>query len=246
MNTWSPEGYLRHAGFVPALGAGVLDLLDPQPGERVLDLGCGEGTLTQDILARGAEVVGVDSSEAQIAAARARGLDARVMDGEALTFDGEFDAVFSNAAMHWMTGADAVIAGVRRALKRPGRFVAELGGHGCVGAIHVATRAVLARRGVVMDMPWYFPTVEEYGARLTMQGFSIEDIRLFPRPTPLPTGIVGWLDTFASPVLGQLPAEDRAVAVGEIADLLRPALCDPSGRWTADYVRLRFRAIISP
>jgi trans-aconitate methyltransferase len=100
MNTWSPEGYLLHAGFVPALGAGVLDLLDPQPGERVLDLGCGEGTLTQDIVARGAEVVGVDSSRAQIAAARARGLNARVMDGEALTFDHEFDAVFSNAAMH--------------------------------------------------------------------------------------------------------------------------------------------------
>jgi len=246
MNTWSPASYLHHAGFVPALGAGVLDLLDPRPGERILDLGCGEGTLTQDIVARGAEVVGVDSSEAQIAAAKARGLDARVMDAQALTFDSEFDAVFSNAAMHWMTMPDAVIAGVRRALKRPGRFVAELGGHGCVGAIHVATRAVLARRGVAMKSPWYFPTAEEYGARLTTHGFSIAEIKLFPRPTPLPTGIAGWLDTFASPVLGQLPASDRTAAVGEIADLLRPVLCDGSGHWTADYVRLRFRAIISP
>src|SRR5580765_7562418 len=111
MNTWSPESYLQHAGFVPALGAGVLDLLDPKPGERILDLGCGEGTLTMDIGARGSEVLGIDSSPAQTAAAKARGLDARVMDAEALTFDGEFDAVFSNAAMHWMRNPDVVIAG---------------------------------------------------------------------------------------------------------------------------------------
>jgi SAM-dependent methyltransferase len=246
VNTWSPDSYLQHAGFVPALGAGVLDLLDPKPGERILDLGCGEGTLTRDIGAKGSNVVGVDSSAAQIAAAKARGLDARVMNGEALTFDHEFDAVFSNAAMHWMKNPDAVIAGVQRALKRPGRFVAEFGGHGCVGAIHVAIRAVLARRGITMESPWYFPTAEEYGAKLEAHGFSISEIRLFPRPTPLQTGIEGWLDVFASPLLGQLPAGDRVTAVGEIADLLRPALCDPSGHWTADYVRLQFRAIISP
>ena len=125
MNTWSPDAYLHHAGFVPALGAGVVDLLDPKPGERILDLGCGEGTLTATIRARGTQVVGVDNSDAQVAAARTRGLDARVMDGESLTFDREFDAVFSNAAMHWMRRPDAVIAGVRRALRPGGRFVAR-------------------------------------------------------------------------------------------------------------------------
>jgi SAM-dependent methyltransferase len=186
--------------------------LDPKPGERILDLGSGEGTLTQELIARGAEVLGIDSSPAQIAAAKARGLDARVMDAEALTFDGEFDAVFSNAAMHWMRNRDVVIAGVRRALKRQGRFVAEFGGHGCVGAIHVAIRAVLARRGITMESPWYFPTAEEYGAKLEAHGFSVSEIRLFPRPTPLPTGIEGWLDVFVSPMLGQLPARPATAA----------------------------------
>src|SRR4051812_24270218 len=128
VNTWAPDAYLQHAGFVPALGAGVLELLDPQPGERILDLGCGEGSLTQELVARGAVVLGVDSSDAQVAAARARGLDARVMDGEALAFEHEFDAVFSNAALHWMRRPDAVVAGVARALRPGGRFVAELGG----------------------------------------------------------------------------------------------------------------------
>ena len=242
MNTWLPDGYMHHAGFVPALGAGVVDLLDPQPGERILDLGCGEGSLTERIRARGTQVVGVDSSEAQVAAARTRGLDARVMDGESLTFSREFDAVFSNAAMHWMRQPDAVIAGVGRALRPGGRFVAELGGHGCVGAIHVAIRAVLARRGVPAVSPWYFPTAEAYAEKLEAHGFQVDDILLFPRPTPLPTGIEGWLETFASPFLQGLTTDERRIAVDEIVELLRPVMCDGDGAWTADYVRLRFKA----
>jgi SAM-dependent methyltransferase len=242
MNTWAPDAYLHHAGFVPALGTGVVDLLDPKPGERILDLGCGEGTLTETIRARGTLVVGVDSSPAQIAAARTRGLDARVADGESLGFDKEFDAVFSNAAMHWMRRPDAVIDGVRRALRPGGRFVAEFGGHGCVGAIQVAIRAVLDRRGVSAESPWYFPTDDEYAMKLEAHGFAIDAMALFPRPTPLPTGIEGWLDTFAGPFLSGLPSDARQQAVGDVAALLRPVLCDRSGAWTADYVRLRFKA----
>jgi trans-aconitate methyltransferase len=242
MNTWEPDAYLHHAAFVPALGAGVVDLLDAKPGERILDLGCGEGTLTETIRARGAQVVGVDSSDTQVKAARIRGLDVRVMDGEALAFDREFDAVFSNAALHWMRKPDEVIKGVSRALRPGGRFVAEMGGHGCVGAIHVAIRAVMAKHGLPADSPWYFPTVDEYGEKLEAHGFALEDIILFPRPTPLPTGIEGWLDTFAGPFLRGLVPEKRQALAAEIAELLRPALCDEAGNWTADYVRLRFRA----
>lgn len=242
LNTWSPDTYIHNAGFVPALGAGVVDLLAPQPGERVLDLGCGEGTLTVDIVARGATVVGVDASDAQIVTARTRGLDVRVMNGEALTFDHEFDAVFSNAALHWMHDVDAVVRGVARALRPGGRFVAEFGGHTNVAAIHVAARAALARHGVAFRHPWYYPTAEEYSQKLEAHGFVVDSIVLFPRPTPLPTGMEGWLAVFGAPMLVELPPESRAGAMQEIVDLLRPALCDTAGRWTADYVRLRFRA----
>src|SRR5579872_5711518 len=127
--TWSAEGYAHHASFVPTLGAPLVERLNPQPGERILDLGCGDGTLTEHIAKRGCTVVGIDTSTGMIAAARARGLDARLMNAAQLTFDAEFDAVFSNAVLHWIKDVDAVIAGVRRALRPVGRFVGEFGGH---------------------------------------------------------------------------------------------------------------------
>ena len=150
--SWKADRYAEHAHFVPALGQPVLDLLKPQTGERILDLGCGDGVLTEKIAAAGASVVGVDASEDMVAAARKRGLDARVVDGARLDFAGEFDAVFSNAALHWMKqDPDAVIAGVERALKPGGRFVGEMGGHGCVAAITVAMIAVLERQASTVN-----------------------------------------------------------------------------------------------
>jgi trans-aconitate methyltransferase len=242
MNRWNTQSYLRHAGYVPTLGQDVLTLLAAAPGQRILDLGCGEGTLTQKIAARGASVVGIDSSPEFVAAAIERGLDARLGNGEALTFAGEFDAVFSNAALHWMRDADAVLDGVRRALRTGGRFVGEFGGYGNVAAIHVAIRAVLKRRGIVADAPWYFPTAAQYRAKLEAYGFTVEEVGLHPRPTPLATGLVGWLETFAGPMLDRLPAGDRADAISEIEELLQSVLRDDGGQWIADYVRLRFAA----
>src|SRR5579883_2946832 len=242
---WQADRYAQHAHFVPALGQPVLELLNPQPGERILDLGCGDGVLTEKIVAAGAAVVGVDASAEMIDAARRRGLDARLGDGAQLEFAREFDAVFSNAALHWMKrDPDAVIAGVARALKPGGRFAGEMGGHGCVAAITVALFAVLVRRGASgsLESPWYFPTVADYRARLERGGFNLEYIELIPRPTPLPTDMAGWLDTFAAPMLGRLPAGERAAARDEAIAMLRPVLCDEAGRWTADYMRLRFLA----
>jgi SAM-dependent methyltransferase len=149
----------------------------------------------------------VDGSPAQIEAARARGLDAHVMDGQALAFEDEFDAVFSNAAMHWMKRADAVIAGVHRALRPGGRFVGEFGGEGCVAHIRTALIAALERRGIdgaALD-PWYFPDVASYGRRLEAGGLMVRWIALIPRPTPLPGDVVGWLETFAESFTGALP-----------------------------------------
>jgi trans-aconitate methyltransferase len=242
---WNADRYARNAHFVPALGQPVLDLLAPRPGERILDLGCGDGVLTEKIAAAGAIVVGVDGSADMIAAASRRGLNARVMSGFSLTFDREFDAVFSNAALHWMkSDPDAVIAGVRRALQPAGRFVAEMGGHGCVAAIIVAMYTVMQRRGIDMppSIPWYFPTVDDYRGRLERGGFAVDYIELIPRPTPLPTAMEGWLETFGEPFFKQLPPDDREAARDEAIALLRPVLCDEQGRWTADYIRLRFAA----
>ena len=240
--TWSPSGYAQHAGFVPALGAGILERLDPVAGERILDLGCGDGVLTERLIASGASVVGVDLSPEMVAAARARGIDARVMDATRLTFDGDFDAVFSNAVLHWVQDHDAVLAGIRRALVPGGRFVAEFGGHTNIAAISVALRAVLGRHGIPYNRHWYYPTPAAYSARLEAHGFSVEFATLFPRPTPLPTGMTGWLHTFANAALAEVPHDQRAAVEDEIVELLRPSLCDEAGNWTADYVRLQVGA----
>ena len=244
---WKAENYARHAHFVPTLGQPVLDLLKPAAGERILDLGCGDGILTEKIATAGASVVGVDGAADMIAAARARGLDAHVMDGMRLEFDREFDAVFSNAALHWMKrDPDAVIAGVARALKPGGRFAAEMGGHGCVAGIMVALIAIMERRGVNAKaiIPWYFPTVDDYKARLERGGFNVEYIELIPRPTPLPN-MAGWLDVFGQIFFNQLPPDQREAARDEVVEMLRPVLCDERGRWTGDYIRLRFLARLS-
>jgi trans-aconitate methyltransferase len=243
---WNSSRYAQNARFVSDLGQPVLELLNPQPGERILDLGCGDGALTEKLAATGAQVVGVDASADMIGAAFKRDLDARVMDAYHLAFENEFDAVFSNAALHWMKlDPDAVIQGVRRALKPGGRFAAEMGGHGCVAAVVVALCAALEKRGITQPasvIPLYFPTVDDYRSRLERAGFRAEYIALIPRPTPLPTGMRGWLETFAIPFTNILPESERGMFLDEVTERLRPALCDEQAKWTADYVRLRFLA----
>lgn len=242
--TWDPERYARNARFVSDLAAAIVELLNPSPGERILDLGCGDGVLTAKFAEMGCHVVGVDGSAAQIEAARKLGLDARVMDGEKLSFDGEFDAVFSNAALHWMRNPEAVIAGVWRALRPKGRFVAEFGGQGCVAKIRKALVGALNRRGLDGEaaVPWYFPSVEKYSTLLKKNGFSVTSIVLVPRPTPLPGDVTGWLETFGESFTACLPPVERPVYLAEVREALRPELSDSEGKWTADYVRLRFAA----
>lgn len=240
---WNAARYARNAAFVPALGTPVAELLAPQAGERILDLGCGDGVLTAQLAASGAAVIGIDASPELVVAANERGIDARVMDGHALDFDGEFDAVFSNAALHWMREPQRVLAGVRRALKPGGRFVGEFGGHGNVAAIVTALRAALcANDAGEPAFAWFFPSADEYARQLQAHGFEVESIALIPRPTPLPTGIAGWLRTFADPFLYGVEPSVRRRVLEDTETLLRPALCDAQGRWSADYVRLRFHA----
>lgn len=242
--TWNPDRYIKNAGFVATLGMPVVELLNPQPGERILDLGCGDGALTLKLVEMGCDVIGIDGSTEQIAAAQAHGLNATVMDGQALTFNHEFDAVFSNATLHWLKKADATIQGVWQALKPGGRFVAEFGGGDNVGQIRAALHTALRQRHVDPEQidPWYFPSPEAYQAKLEAHGFTVSSIQLIPRPTPLPGDMISWLETFGEAFTNTLPAEARHDYLIEVQETLRPTLCDSAGNWTADYVRLRFAA----
>ena len=242
--TWDPASYARNARFVSDLGSPVVDLLAPKPGERVLDLGCGDGVLTKRLADLGCEVVAVDSSLPQVEAARKLGLNAHVISAEDLQYKEEFDAVFSNAVLHWIRRADAAIAGVYRSLKPGGRFVAECGGHGCVHKIRTALVQALDRRGYDGEarVPWYFPTPGDYATRLERAGFRVDSIALIPRPTPLPGDIVDYLETFALSFFQGFSDEARSEYLQEVRTVLEPQLRDPNGTWVADYVRLRFAA----
>jgi SAM-dependent methyltransferase len=245
--TWDPALYAANAAFVPALGAAVLDMLAPRAGERILDLGCGDGVLTQKLVAAGCEVVGVDADPAMVAAARERGIDARLGDARALAFDAEFDAVFSNAALHWVGQPDVVTAGVKRALKPGGRYVGEFGGHANIAAIRTALIAVLARHGFppAGAETSYYPTDSAFRSVLERGGFVVDACAIIPRPTPLPaTGMAGWLDTFRGGFIDAagVPDDLKDTIIAETAALLAPALQAADGAWIADYVRLRFAA----
>jgi len=242
--TWEAGAYAANARFVADLAGEVVAWLAAKPGERILDLGCGDGALTEELARAGAALVGIDPSASMVEAARARGLDARLGDGQALGFESEFDAVFSNAALHWMPEAGAVAAGVRRALKPGGRFVAEFGGFGNVAAIVTALRAAALVFGGDggLARPWYFPTPAGHRAVLEAAGFTVRRIGLYPRPTPLRTGMEAWLQTFRAPFFNQFAAARRREVVAYVVDLLAPSLRDEEGNWTADYVRLRFEA----
>ena len=244
--TWDPKAYAQAGAFVHGLAGGVLEWLNPQPGEQILDLGCGDGQLTLRLAATGAKVQGVDASAAMAEAARARGVSADVASAEKLPYaDGSFDAVFSNAALHWVREQDRMLAEVHRVLRGGGRFVAEMGGHGNIAAIRVALMAVLERHGFgsLENEVNYYPTVEAYTKRLQKAGFRVEQIAAIPRPTPLETGgMAAWLRTFRRGVLEGLPEGLREKVVEETTNLLARALRDEDGNWVADYMRLRFIA----
>jgi len=246
---WDAGAYDGDHAFVYEYGEALLDLLAPGPDERVLDLGCGTGHLTAVLAESGASVVGVDASREMLAEARATRPDIPFVRGDArrLPFEGSFDAVLSNAVLHWVDGADQddAIASVRDALRPGGRFVAELGGSGNVARVVGAVEAELTDRGFDPGDPWHFPSVGEYASRLERHGFEVRFARLFDRPTELEDGEAGlenWLRMFGEELLGSVPEPERDAIRAAAADRLRGELFE-DGTWTADYRRLRFVAV---
>ena len=233
---WDAADYARVGAFVAELGAAALELLDPQPGEHILDVGCGDGTLTRKIVSRGATVTGIDDSLEMIRAAHANGVDALVVDAADMHFDAQFDAVFSNAALHWILDRTAVAAGIFRALRPGGRFAGEMGGEGNLARLRGALDEVLVNRGYVPPAEssnWY-PSPEEFAAVYEAAGFEQIDARLIDRPTDIEHGMAAWVTTFRRGWL------DRAdVPEGERAEI-GSAVAERVGTNIADYVRLRF------
>lgn len=241
--SWKAEEYSNHASFVSELGSPVVQLLNPRPGETVLDLGCGDGTLAVNIQENGAFVIGIDSSDSMVRSAQAKGVQAYVDSGERLGANNKFDAVFSNAALHWMRDYASVLEGVYTALKSPGRFVGEFGGAGNIACLREAMREVYETEGFgIYSDPWFFPSPDEYTAALNSAGFSVEYIELIPRPTPLTTGVVEWLKIFADHLVGELSPDEKEHFLVKVEEKVRPQLYSSSQGWVADYVRIRFEA----
>jgi trans-aconitate methyltransferase len=245
VTAWDAARYQNQHSFVWRYGATLVDSLNPQPGERILDVGCGTGQLTAEIARSGATVTGLDKSAEMLAEARKNYPDLEFVLGDAASFHfaKPFDAVFSNAALHWVQDAEGAVRSIARALRASGRFVAEFGGQGNIASVQAVLRAVLGP-SADQQSPWYYPSADEYAALLQGHGFQVRDASLFDRPTPLEgeDGMANWLRMFTGTYLRELPPDRVDNAVSHLADHLRPTLYH-DGIWTVDYRRLRVLAI---
>lgn len=239
---WDPSLYDRKHAFVFEYGEDLLSLLNPRPGERILDVGCGTGHLTNKIAASGAKVVGLDNSPNMIETARGEYPDIEFIlaDATNFSFPTPFDAVFSNAALHWITEAEAVVECISKSLKRGGRFVAEFGGKGNVAHIIRAVREALRELDVETSHGWYFPSVAEYTTLLEKHGLAVSLATLFDRPTKLEGegGLKNWIRMFGATMFRDVPDALKPQVLGSVEDRLRDTLYI-SGVWYADYRRLR-------
>jgi trans-aconitate methyltransferase len=245
--TWNPGLYDQKHSFVYEYGKDIVSLLAPQPGELILDLGCGTGHLTRQIADAGARVVGIDGSPEMIDTARQRypALEFLVCDARRFAFPKPFDAVFSNAVLHWVPDAAAVAGRIAESLKSGGRFVAEFGGKGNIAAITSEVRQVVRDLlGIPSDHPWYFPSVGEYATLLEQHGLEVQSAALFDRPTKLDgdSGLRHWFAMFGAPLLRAVPLTQRPQVIAAVEDRLRGGMYR-DGQWYADYRRLRVVAI---
>ena len=247
--TWNATLYDDKHNFVAKYGEDVVQLLAPQQGERILDLGCGTGYLTHLIAQAGARVVGIDNSPAMIHRAQAAypDLDFRVLSATDFTFDTPFDAIFSNATLHWVLDKETAIDHIAQALKPGGRLILEMGGKGNVEEIVVATRKVLNRHGYYSNAAtqlWYFPSLSEYTTLLEKKGFRVRFAAHFDRPTELKdteNGIKDWIRMFGNAFFSNIPDSGIDTVLHEIQEMVRPTNYR-NGSWYGNYKRLRIAA----
>ena len=242
---WDAELYDEKHSFVWKMAAGLLELLEAKSGERILDVGCGTGHLTAKIAANGAQVTGVDRSPEMIQEARAAypALRFEVMDARQLTFSDKFDAVFSNATLHWIKEPHRAVESIARVLRPGGRFVAEFGGKGNVARVMAAVERAWPKTGLPLPVPnpWYYPSLAEYASLLEKHGLEVTYGLLFDRPTPLEDGergLLNWLEMFDGALVDKLSEEQRERLLEEIQREAR-AVLSGDGRWVLDYRRLR-------
>ena len=244
---WNAQLYENNHAFVWQYGEDVVQLLAPQPKEQILDLGCGTGHLTAKIAASGAKVVGMDADVAMIEQAKQNypELEFVIADAQKFRFDRSFDAVFSNATLHWVRDPEAAIQCIERALKPAGRLVAEFGGKGNIQTILQAIDQALNTIGQSSQRlnPWYFPSISEYTNLLEKNGFEVSFAVLFDRPTLVEdqAGLVNWLEMFANCFFTNASAQERSNLLIAIENNLRPVLYQ-DGSWILDYRRLRVLA----
>jgi trans-aconitate methyltransferase len=245
---WDARLYDARHAFVWEKAKGVVELLAAKSGERILDLGCGTGTLAAKIAASGAHVVGVDRSSEMIDAASKKfpAIQFEVCDARVLPFSAEFDAVFSNAALHWIPEAESVVEGVARSLKQRGRFIAEFGGKGNVGNVVAALENALTQLGISSDgvNPWFYPSVAQYAALLEKHALEVREATLFERPTKLEDGergLANWIVMFGNSFLERVPEDQRTAFLRAAEHAARPSLWKRD-RWELDYRRLRIAA----
>ncbi|MEH7116989.1 methyltransferase domain-containing protein [Neobacillus vireti] len=244
-NTWNANLYDSKHSFVSMYGESLIELLAPKKGERILDLGCGTGDLAKQLSDYGSEITGVDQSEKMIEQARRKYPEIKfiVQDATKLTFHREFDAVFSNAALHWIKQPMQTLTCIYNSLKQGGRFVAEFGGKGNVKAISDAVIYQIEEEGFTFNMdlfPWFFSSIAEYSSLMEQAGFRVTLAQHFDRPTPLDGegAIKNWIEMFGSSMLAVVPDNKKADIIAKVENNLKEVLYR-DGKWIGDYKRIR-------
>ncbi len=244
---WNAALYDNKHSFVSQYGEALIDWLQPSAGEAILDLGCGTGKLANDIAGFGTTVTGIDASAEMIEKAKVSypTLKFFVKDATDFSFGEKFDAVFSNATLHWISDQPSTLKNVWNCLKPGGRFVFEMGGQHNVRSLVESLQRASKEEGITEQTDhWYFPSVATYATLLENQGFSIQQSLYFQRDTKLDgeDGMKNWFNMFASFFFKHLPAATTEKIIDRAVESLRPTHYR-DGSWYADYVRLRMRAV---
>lgn len=243
---WNANLYDENHSFVSKFGNSLVEMLAPSKGEHILDLGCGTGDLAKRLFDEGIQVVGIDKSNNMITQAKEKypEISFQVQDATELNYTNKFDAVFSNATLHWIKSPKQALQGIYKSLKQGGRFVAEFGGKGNVQAI---TDAMIHQLGMdyhIELFPWYYPSIGEYSSLLEEVGFRVTFAQHFDRPTPLegPNGLKNWIKMFGTSFFQGIEEENKEEIITQVENQLRSSLY-LNNQWVADYKRIRIIAI---